>query len=73
MNRVIVLLLLATPALAQELGREAPLDKNAVQACRMDIHIHCSDARLRQECLVTRWTQLTDPCQDALKVPMKGH
>lgn len=72
MKTLALLLLLAVPALAQDAGREPPLDPRVVQACRFDIHLWCADARLRQECLVTKWPKLADACQDALKTPMKN-
>lgn len=71
MKTVMALLLLAAPALAQSPARES-LEPRVLQACRLDIHLWCADARLRQECLVTRWTKLTNGCQDAIKVPMKA-
>lgn len=64
MRIVIALLLLVSPALAQTAD-----EARVARACRFDVHLWCADARLRQECLVTRWTKLSSSCQDALVLP----
>jgi hypothetical protein len=61
--------LLTAPALAQN-AREPRLEPQIVQACRMDLHLYCADARLAKECLVSRWTKLTENCQGALVMPI---
>ncbi len=79
MKRMIAaLLLLAAPALvapvwAQDRSHEpSPDEIKIAKACRMDVHLYCADARLRQECLVTRWTKISAACQNALATPMKS-
>jgi hypothetical protein len=73
MKTITALFLLATPVFlaAAPAGAQTADEAALAKACRFDIHLWCADARLRQECLVTRWTKLSNACQDALVLPGK--
>lgn len=67
------LVVLPLAASAQDSGKQASqLPAGNLEACRIELHKFCETANLKQECLVAHWDHITDACQNALLVPMRG-
>jgi hypothetical protein len=56
-------------------GRTAPTSSKDRQApaCKADIQRFCSEADLKQECLVARWDKISAECRNALGTSAGNH
>lgn len=55
----------AAPASARSVPPAADKSSRG-SACKLDIQRYCSEANLKQECLVARWDKLSPACRNAL-------
>ena len=65
----------AAGAMAQDRSKTAPpqgLNGKTMESCKPDIQKFCGSVNLKQECLVSHWTKISNDCQDALATPMRG-
>lgn len=62
----------ATAAPAQKDAPTSSKDRQA-RACKADIQRLCSEADLKQECLVARWDRISAECRNALGTSAGNH
>jgi len=54
-------------AIAAAHGTSSPDERNRQElACKADIQRFCSEANLKQECLVARWDKISAGCRNVL-------
>jgi hypothetical protein len=61
-------------AMAAGHGASSTNDKNRQDlACKADIQRFCSEANLKQECLVARWDRISAECRNVLGSSAGNH
>ncbi len=63
----------AAMAAITQSGSPAGEKSRRVPACKADIQRFCSEANLKQECLVARWDKLSAECRNVLGTSNGNH